>query len=169
MERVFGTLAAPAAAGAAPGRDEHEGGGERVAARVFLPDYNARFGSRRRSPAAPSSPMPARRWPRSCACRRSARSVTTTACTGKRALQIPPHGIATTSSRRRSGCTNIRTAGSRSSMGRAAWPATIPHGRCWSSIAAQAPPNRSAGAPVDLWTTPGVAHNPTGATAAADI
>ena len=84
--------AEPAAAGAAPGRD-HDARRRPTASSpsASWPTTTPASRSPRPSPAAPSWPTRAI-WPRSCACRSSAWSATTTAsATRASCLQIPPH------------------------------------------------------------------------------
>src|SRR5258707_5262596 len=81
--------------------------------------------------ARPSSPMPAGRSRTSCASRKAARSAATIASIGTASpCRSRRSAIATTTSRRPCACTDIPTAGSPSSTGRAASPAsTLPHSR----------------------------------------
>jgi len=99
MERVFGTLHKRLPQELRLAGVGSIAAANRFLAEAFVADHNARFASRRPSPAARSCPTPAT-WPRSCACRSSAWSATTTACaTRAAACRSRRTGTGTTSSR----------------------------------------------------------------------
>ena len=92
---------------------------------LFWPAHNARF-ARPRTPARPSWLLPARSRT-SSAPRRTASSRATTPCATRTArCRSRPIATATTTSRRRSGCTNIPTATWPSSTDPGVWRATAP-------------------------------------------
>ena len=115
------------APGAAPRRDRHHGRGQSLSRGALL------AGAQRplrppgpRTPARPSWLLPARSRT-SSAPRRTASSRATTPCATRTArCRSRPIATATTTSRRRSGCTNIPTATWPSSTDPGVWRATAP-------------------------------------------
>ena len=130
MERVFGTLQQPPAAGAAPGRDHDAGGGQPLPRRALR--------GRAQRPLRGRAGRARQRLRAVCrgdlaevlCVRSSASSATTTACATRAAiLQIPPAAPPPPLRQGQgAGARLSRTAGSPSSTARAASPAIQPDG-----------------------------------------
>ena len=125
-ERMFGTLQKPPAPGAAPRRDRHHGRGQSLSRGASGRRINARFAR----PAADtgSAFVAFAGTLEDILCAQEDRVVAgdNTVATRTARCRSRPIATATTTSRRRSGCTNIPTATWPSSTDPGVWRATAP-------------------------------------------
>ena len=125
MERVFGTLQSRLPPELRLAQIATVEAANRYLSEVFVPDYNARFAVPAAEPGSAFIPYAARSRT-SCASRKAARWGATTASSGRGSrCRSRRSATAITMSRRACECTSTRMAGSPSSTGRAAWPASI--------------------------------------------